>query len=110
MRARAGRHVLGIDLGQAELAKAARACPSSRRGASEHRPVPEPEIVRVLFEGALGEIEGGEQLSTPLGVADGFGPFDGRTLGDSSIRPTCARPLPKEARTHGRDVPRGADA
>ena len=89
-------HVLGIDLGQAELAKAARGL-VRRAGACqrEHRPVPEPEIVRVLFEGALGEIEGGEQLSTPLGVADGFGPFDGRTLGRSSIRPTCARPLPQ---------------
>ena len=107
-----GRHVLGIDIGQPELAKAPRGL-VRRAGACqrEHRPVPEPEIVRVLFEATLREIEGGEQLSTPLGVADGFGPFDGRTLGHSSLRPYLRPTAPvKEARTHGPDVSRGADA
>ena len=44
----------------------------------------------MLVQRTLGEIERGEQLAAPLGIANGFGPFRGRTLGHCA--PTVLAP------------------
>ena len=104
-------HVLGVDRVEPVRPKAAgRLVRRAGPGQREHGAVLQPEIIRVLVERALGEVERGEQLAAPLGVANVFGPFRGRMHGHRRrpyLRPTA--PV-KESRRYGRDVPRLADA